>query len=259
MEKILKYSALIYALLIFLGYSYIDNYYGFFGIQIYSYLDASEILLSFLKNLNLLLILVILAILINVFPMFFYHKISEKVLDLRPKTVIGTYKERNGIVYGYIWPFLIMLSFIYCIYNLIQLVKENPFIGIIILIVIVVLLLCYLVYYSFPIYFEKRNIKIDKKLLRIALTLIAAYLFNFMYAYINYTRVFNKIGSSIISFKYESNIYKTSDSIIYVGSTSKYLFLKNCKSDDSYIFEKESIKNLTLHNTEDMVKFTIHR
>ena len=50
--NILELTTLVYALLTFLGYSFIDSYFSHWGIHIYSFLDATEVLHAFLKNID---------------------------------------------------------------------------------------------------------------------------------------------------------------------------------------------------------------
>lgn len=60
MEKIVKLTPLIYALLIFSGYLNYASYYRHFNIEIVSYLTTSELLLSFLPLTSPLLFLLLL-------------------------------------------------------------------------------------------------------------------------------------------------------------------------------------------------------
>lgn len=49
MERILKYTPLAYAALVFIGFANLQSYYSAFGIQIWTYLSTGELLLSFLS------------------------------------------------------------------------------------------------------------------------------------------------------------------------------------------------------------------
>ena len=74
--NLLEWTTIIYAFLTFLTYSFTDIYYSKWDIDIYCYLDSSEIWLAFLKNTN-----IITATLIGMFASFmgsiYFYRIKD--------------------------------------------------------------------------------------------------------------------------------------------------------------------------------------
>ncbi len=61
MHRLIKYSSVITSFLIYIGYLKLKFYYDYFGIQIIDYLDFSEIITSFLNDLNIVMAVSLIA------------------------------------------------------------------------------------------------------------------------------------------------------------------------------------------------------
>ncbi|MEQ9165468.1 MAG: hypothetical protein RLO12_04375, partial [Fulvivirga sp.] len=62
LKTTLKYLPFLSGFLVFLGVLKLTMYYGYFGIEIISYLSISDILIAFLSDLNTIVISVFLVI-----------------------------------------------------------------------------------------------------------------------------------------------------------------------------------------------------
>ncbi len=85
LKKIVQISPLIGSFLIFLGFGRLWVYYGHWNISIVNYLNFSEIILSFLSNLNILIFFLILLLLqttLGVALIVFMDKQANKPLHI---------------------------------------------------------------------------------------------------------------------------------------------------------------------------------
>jgi hypothetical protein len=245
MERLLKYSTLIYAFLLFLGYAYLDTYYNWFGIEIFSFLDTSEILLSFLRNINtlgvfLFIVLVYIAL----------TSLTDRIKLDRINNYIEASEKRKSITY-LLGLLLAAGVVIFSAYQLVITIMDGPLEIIFILIYILIAIVFIVLYKHFKSILEtnkkeKEDIERSKKVLRLIIVIAVAFGFNFLTATYAYRRTIDKKETADISFNYDNRLVKTNDTILYIGSTSKYIFLRNVKKKSNLVFEKEKITNLSL-------------
>ena len=91
--SLVEYTTFIYALLTFLGYSYLDAFYRFWHITIYSFLDASEILLAFLNNIHITVFTIIFGFILYSIPLYYITPLAR---NLRHREII---KPKNKEYY----------------------------------------------------------------------------------------------------------------------------------------------------------------
>ena len=58
--------------------------------------------------------------------------------------------------------------------------------------------------------------------------------------------IVNKRQNTIFNLTYETVTYKSNDTLLYIGATSKYIFIRDTKSNINLIFDKGNIKNLSI-------------
>lgn len=239
MDKILKYSTLIYSFLLFIGYSYIHTYYRHFGIEIFSFLDASEILLSFLNNLAMLIFIILFILLFYGLPYFFLSQLETTL----PKKETTIAEKKDSLLKSLIIP----ISFtIYGIFQLVKMIIDGPIVSLFAFIYIIVGVISFLVYKYLPKFLEKKQMKIKLSLVNITLIIIVICTFNYLTAIFESNQVEKKIHQTLISFEINSTKIQSSDSVIFIGATSKYIFLKNLNSQANYIYQKANIGSLSL-------------
>jgi len=240
----LEYTTIIYAFLTFLGYSYIDWYYLCWGIHINSYLDLGEVLLLFLSNINYLLILLIfsfsvLFIIAIILPPFkLLAKIEQQVFPLSANNKIYS---RNITIFHFL-IYLVFIGIMYLFY-LIGFDKYN--------IILTSILMSIAVLSSFILTFLPRllykfRVKIKLRYILYSVIIVFIFLCNITFASYKYFSIKNKNIETNITFTFDTITHKTNDSIQYIGATSKYIFLKNTNSRTFLIFDKSSIKNLSI-------------
>ena len=258
MEKILKYSALLYAFLIFIGYFYTDAYYHCFGIDIFSFLDVSEILILFLNNITFLVIVLLLTAVLYA-PIFFISSVKLKPVNNLVKKSVDSYVGSNQKRKKTVSTLSLLGAVALLIYIVIKAVMF--FINGTIVTHFLTLFLVTVVLFGFMYYYiinklEKANFNFNRQLLATIFTVALISLLTFMTALFHYARVKRKIIETTFSFNYDSKNYKSNDSLTFIGATSKYLFIRNTKSNTNYIYEKENIRNLELTRKKDDTDYT---
>lgn len=228
-NSLLQYTTIFYSILTILGYEYLDKYYGHWGIEIYPFLDFSEILLLFLRNITSVMIVLSLSVYFFLFGNYydFVYKFSSIKFNINERklvqiivivslliSVIGFYfKNETLILYNSI-----------LVYSMIFIFSFN----------------------KINIILERKGVKLSNEFSKILLIFFYLFLINISYSNYDYKMILNKEKVNIISFQYENRMINSNDSILFIGSTSKYIFLHNLKSKHNYIYEKSNIKNIVL-------------
>lgn len=242
--NLLEWTTIIYAFLTFLGYSYIDTYYNQWGIRIYSFLDASEILLVFLKNITIL-IPVIMLLYLYVYRILSIDNHDEKE-SLRTKLAkMSLEKYILLVVLTYVLLTCVMLPLGF----ILQLNRGFSFDIVLMVLMIYLIMHLSIAMINFKGVFTNRN-----KPARITLILILLYSLNYSYARYQFKDARYKRNNTRFSFSNESKNYKSNDTLLFIGTTSKYIFIRNTKDSTNLIFEKSNSKNLSLTEERNIKK-----
>lgn len=234
-NSILQFTSIFYAAFTILGFSYTKSYFNFFGVDIYSYLDFSEISLCFLNTMDSIIatiIVVIVIIFIGLIPDVLYLLTS----DVRIKRVTRKFQFVFIIIAFGIVIYFVYFSGIGVFASSLYAMIFNCF--------------CFLffIYQSYKnkkveTLLEKYNIK-SVKGVEYILVFFFALSINYIFSIYDSEMIKGRIKIAKISFDYENKKVQNNDTIVYVGSTNKYIFLHNLKSKDNFIYEKSNIKNL---------------
>lgn len=92
LKKIAEISPLIIGFLIFLGFLKLDLYYSHWNINISQYLDFSEILLSFLQDINIIFFFVVILATQSTFGYIAISSIDKKVSQNQVQSETSQYK-----------------------------------------------------------------------------------------------------------------------------------------------------------------------
>jgi len=243
MDKFIKASPLLTAVLIFLGYWNLHYYYKYFDIQIYDFINASEVIVSFFPiALDVFICGAIFLLFIGLAFIQPEESEFEKERNEEIKIIKGikllfkkeTYKGNkwyNNIIhftnisYIILGKILFLLLFIFTIYkSFIVLKYENKDLD----------KYYYMVIVDIVILFFIINNSIDKKLIndvykrykkdirKIKLVIEFVILFFIINTLSNYkeaTKILNKKPEYNISFIYKDSIYKSDSILVYVGKT----------------------------------------
>lgn len=247
MREVLNYSSILYAILLFLGYSFLDIYYDTAGIDIYPYLDASEVLLSFLKNANSIFIAVFLLILIPLFLGVLLPKSIFKTKvdgDSQLNSSEKIKKLKKELWFNYIMIIVNILFVINAVWTLIKDWSEHSDAKMLILICVFSLFVIFLFY--------KRIHKVDndsnaswKIEIKVLFIVWSAFVFN---AFMARTAYHYSIKSSAVevSFCYHGKQIITGKKLIFIGETNKYLFIRDTIKNSNLIYEKENIDHVEM-------------
>jgi len=275
MEKLqnaIKLFPIITILLVFFGFLNLYFYYKPFGVNIYSYLNSSEIIFSFLPDIQTTLawiglVTISFLILIPVFTLArpleitFSNKESKENEEEEGLQEKGsrlsyymnnllwknfkhlTWKERGKVIWkiisngNMIWLFILLLFTYYSDFK----PCEEPDI-----------------FYSLFSIWVISIIMLVLKLFRynefIAIGL--AY-FLFLISFMVYLGIKNECKSQIVkkgktnidlSFSYNNEIVKTDTSLFYIGATQNYIFLFDTIRQETNLFKKSDISHIKIKN-----------
>ena len=243
--NLLQYTTLIYAFLTFLGYSYIDTYYSRWNIEIYPLLDASEIIFAIINNLNYLTSISVISTLLYMLSTQIIHP-NIMVTHMKQIKIKYNLTAISETIIHYIYLLLIYFVTIGLFY-IIYLIDRNEYLLIFVIINFSIIMLSIELYFTtIPDFFDSFNIQVNKYYLKIVLISVFVYLTNINSANLRFSYIEHKIYVNTFSFNYENKKYKSNDSLLYIGSTSKYLFIRNKINNTNLIFEKVNVKNLSL-------------
>jgi len=176
--NLIEYTTIIYAFITFLGYSYIDSYYSFWDINIYSFLDVGEILLSFLNGINFILIVLLLVFLTYAIPIYHTNpntvkEISIKYLKANPlkAKMIRKVHFLLLILSTILIPLVIYLLFIY-----------SKLVAITTLVTCIIFAIFYLFYIYLPKLLKRLNIDINIHYQRIMFFVAILFVCNYLSA-----------------------------------------------------------------------------
>lgn len=231
MDKILKYTTLIYALLVFIGCSMQYFFFLKFKINIISYLSFNDAILSFLP-----VIMFVLTLFLVIFSILYYYDlwIDKKFRSL-------TQKKQSllifiGILFLLIFPYTLSLLFNFAHHKLVL----------------------YYILLVFPIFIHlSRNFLINKGLYDKMVWKYIYYIFILamsmilisFYATLKSDDLIK--GRSIVgnvSFIYEEQNMETNEDIILIGSTSNHIFLYDKVKKETSVYEDKNIKFLKFRN-----------
>lgn len=277
MDKIIKYTPLLSAILIFLGYLNYYFYYSFFGIEIENYLTSGELLFSFLK-LTIPFLYIFFGVLVIIFSyqiQLFYSNnnddsSSTEKNDNKKDYVffVEVFKEINlkNFSIKTLFKFLTQLE------NIIWLLSCNIFLILFPFYIInqikstndlllnsttvLVLSFIWLVYFeSLSQKLKKRKIgpyKNDTKFNPIYYIFILFFLGSFIYLK-NKEKALSIINNrsriSVILYLGKEKI-KTSNDLIFIGQTENYFFFRNNKNNSNLVINSKEIKKVNFYNSK---------
>lgn len=231
MDKILKYTTLIYALLVFIGCTMQYFFFLKFKINIIGYLSFNDAILSFLPAIMFILILFFLACSI----LYYYDLwIDKRFRGLAQKT--QGLLIFIGILFLFIFPYIISLLFNFAHHKLV--------------LYYILLVFPFFIHLLYN-FLKKRDLysKIAWKYIFYIFILAMSIILSSFYATSKSDDLIK--GRSIagsVSFIYEEQNMETNEDIILIGSTSNHIFLYDKVKKEASVYEERNIKFLKFRN-----------
>ncbi len=248
MKNIFRNTTLLYAYLIFLGYTYLHVYYSNFDIDIFSFLDTGELLLSFLKLADNAMILIALFMIYPVIFLVLYFFIPQKTKEQMDQPILNRSSPKKNQYLNLLFLIGIIVLTIYSIYMLASRFREN-LLSRYILYFILFSAFYWVIYFIYINYCENKKDELDLNE-RQRINFISGFLFSFYVVFFlaNYSSQLTKFNlyNKSISFIYENKNVKCSDNLRFVGMTSKYLFLWKYCEKEVFVFERDRLKNIVI-------------
>ena len=266
MDNAVKSISVIYFALILLGYINLYSYYWFFDIEIYNYISATEIALSFTSILFTILLVSSGRIIVmlyhittdkevnrfdeikydrkklkSVFKILFNKKIRPKFkLKTKIILVIGLLCNTNIVLLGVSLFWLYKLFYGYY-YDVQELLKINEFVLFISLLYMYIIIMdsAFKRIEKFVFYVTgKKNWKLSYSILNFLIIIVFTLFFNT----IKYKKVITGNPLYGLEIEMQKGILKTDTNLVYIGSTNEYIFLRNLKEEKNVILKDDNIR-----------------
>lgn len=259
-EDLIKVFASISLILVIAGYLDLKSYYSYFGINISPYLNASEILISSLDNLTIVVISLIIQLLIWLSFFKYLFEFTEDDINkywvgkVRPKESSNDLTIIRFLGNKRIKVFTLMLLSVFVVSIILKLIfPKNDFIlqlGLFLSINIWLFMLIYMGWLPLTrvlIKIAKNQEHYSPRLIVSVIVflptfLIAIWIKNAMFLG---NRVRKHGNKEKIELVLQNNIrVSTNDSIRYIGRTENYIFFWNKNSWASTIYPSSEVKEI---------------
>lgn len=237
-ERLIKYSPLIGAFLVFLGLLKLDLYYRHFGINIVEYLDFGEIVTSFLDDLNI----IFLSGLLILFYMMAGNTVFNKILSwgsgyishIRPEKVNADVLGRRATksINGFLGFGIALLSGACSLWLLFE------YDTIWILFISVILLYQIFVYILDTI--NRILLRMSQSVFRALLIALFFPFFIGILAILEIRRL--EASKTQVYITTDSGIIKAEGLNRLIGKTDKFIFIHNIKSHENMIVPMQTVK-----------------
>jgi len=239
-DRLIKISSLSGALLIFCGILKLIFFYSAFSIDIVDYLSFSEIITSFLDDINILLILFIVMIIQSLPVLNFMHKKSKMSVE-------DFYNELLKIIYPYRYRYV--MGFTIAFVAIITLMIFNVFHVNYLLIYCLIFCLIQIMTFVSMYKEDSGNIEISNSSIGISV-LISIIIAIFLLAKHDIQSVYAQRDSIEIKTKDTIIDCNIKTNIIYLGKTDSYVFLRDLKKQTSLIIPVNEIKEFSFRKTQ---------
>lgn len=265
LERITKHIPIIYAVLIFIGYSKLYVFYFCFNIEISEYMSLQELLLGFL-SIIFILVLFGLFMLFSPIVMNQFLKSANLILteennvDYTNKEFVKNLKRQ--------FYYMIVFGFIAIIGLELLLLLHNPInqLGIFFCITIPIIGICsscgmiLFSIYSITILNNIKNLKdvsnltetIDKKCLSFNLILIPIifYITILIDSTLKSLRIKEGNANYSVEFEHDNKYFKSDKNCLYIDVTKDYLFCYDKLNKQTLVYKLSDIKGFKIKKIE---------
>lgn len=246
MKKLISILPLLTICIIYLGYCYLHFYYTYFNLDIYNYISSSDILLSFLPIV--ILILTFLVGFINV------KIINYKVIKNDDKDIIVS-NENNTSVKKKTSVFKYILS--------------SPLTYILLLLIVYHILRKYLLqyYYDFELQYlelsffitmyslilwnvysnSKLDLYLKQPILFMLFLIVTSTIIISSFRKLDAKKIKFGIPVKQVSFIYKNKLYKSNQNILFVGQTQTSIFLYQRSNNSTMVFNTSEVEFLVFN------------
>jgi len=234
-NRLVKISSFSGAVLIFCGVLKLIFFYQSFDISIVDYLSFSEIITSFLDDVNLLLIFFIIMTLQSLPVINLVRKKSKMNTD-------DFYNHLMSVIYPYRYRYVLLFAIVFALISILLLTSVfyiNYFL-------IYCLIFCTIQIMTFITIYKDDDNKIDITNSSILISVTISIIFAiFLLARHNIQNACT--GQDSVTIRTNDTIINCNSQtgIIYLGKTDSYIFLKDMKNQTSSVIPVREIKELS--------------
>jgi hypothetical protein len=234
LDRLVKISSLSGAFLIFCGVLKMIIYYDYFNVNIVDFLSFSEIITSFLDDMNILLIYVAIMLIVTVSTVNFLHRRTEiPVDDLMTGIMNVIFPHKYKFVVFFLIIILILSSLIF--FNIIGF---NYF-------AIYVLVFCSIQMLTYVIMTRDENNEIEIPTFSVTVSIaLVVTLAIFLLARHDVQEVKKHAHPVTIVTQENTYICNRNTANLYLGKTDNFVFIKLDSSNSTLSLPTSSIKSL---------------
>ncbi len=255
--------AFIYSYLVFIGFYNYYIYYSYFDIKISNFLSLSEMLLSFLPlTFPILLFLLSLAFMYYYFGGLFRNRNENLNSDSNNNKLFEIKKDIISLKQLFIKKksFRTYILFIVRFYRIIR-----DIISLAMIYIYPIYLIINLTFYrQFSLNFFSIETLLFLTFLWLSLSLLylritkREVILSIVFLTFSLITIYNReraqkilVGVTEVDMEFEYNEYlkKTNSSIVFIGMTENYIFLRDLKSNENLIYKRSDIKLLKMKKT----------
>lgn len=234
LERIVKISSLSGAFLIFCGVLKMIIYYSAFKVNIVEFLSFSEIITSFLDDINILLIYGVIMLIISVSGMNFLHRQTEVPIDdLADGIMNAIFPHKYKFALGFLIVIILLATLLF--FNI---CGFNYFI-------IYLLVFCSIQMLTFVI-MTRTNNEIDIPIFSVTISIgLVVTLSIFLLARHDIDMVKRHEHPATIVTQENTYICDRNSANLYLGKTESYLFIKLDSDKSTLSIPVSTIKSIT--------------
>lgn len=244
--KLPKYTAVLYAFLIFLGYSYTHFFYYQFNLEIFSFLEFSEILILFLANMIFVVIGIIIILLFLGIPFIVYTNFRREQTTEPTPPAEKKLSRRQRMITLIILSAQMIALLVYMVYSVYRDWKQAGYVSKYIKVIVLTMFVFGILYFLLPRGLKRLGISYNRTLANTILTVILICILNFMQAHLDSEEIKRNLARTNYTFIYEGKSFRNSDTSIYIGATSRYIFVHNPNNELNYVYNKDQLTNLAI-------------
>jgi hypothetical protein len=242
---------LIPAAFLYFGFVYLDNYFGYFNINIASFYGFDEFIVIFLPIIDILIPFALVLLLLWSFIYFNSHKdlLNIRTLDLRfdPKRFdqlidkATPKKERWAAVYYMVANMTVIYFVAFWVLN--RKVQQSTGYDRLFLSLFSGFFLALSIYDGLKLIKEKYP-KLRLSVSSVSFTMYLLIFWGFTKGLGKENAKSTLTQKNSVSFQYEGAHYQTSKDTIVIGDTKRYIILRSIKESTNLFFERDKISSL---------------
>ncbi len=242
-KQLVTVLPLIGAFLVFLGLLKLDIYYSHFNINIVDYIDFSEILTSFLDDINIFLFCIIIMVIYTTLGSALFTQLMTKMINKSRERKINKDTIKRSLIQKIKRPLGIIISIIVTGIGFgLLFYFQKPWI------LIIVTLFSFQLILQILDLINSWTVKVNVDILYKPAFVLLFFLLTYTMAQLEIIRVETHPDTATITTDTEA--FATSKDKVLIGKTDKYFFIHNKLTNSNQIIPTARLKILTIEKNK---------